>query len=127
MNTVLWILQGLIASMFAMTGFMKLVKSKDELQNQGERMKWVESVSSRNLKFIGLLELLAALGLILPPLTGMLIWLTPLAATGLSLNMIGAMLLHIRRGDDAKAISMNIMLMLLAGFVAYGRFVLVPI
>ena len=127
MNTVLWILQGLIASMFAMTGFMKLVKSKDELQNQGERMKWVESVSSRNLKFIGLLELLAALGLILPPLTGMLIWLTPLAATGLSINMIGAMLLHIRRGDDAKAISMNIMLMLLAGFVAYGRFVLVPI
>jgi uncharacterized membrane protein YphA (DoxX/SURF4 family) len=126
MNTVLWILQGLIAVMFAMTGFMKLVKSKNELQNQGERMKWVESVSGRNLKFIGLLELLAALGLILPPLTGILIWLTPLAATGLALNMIGAMLLHIRRRDDAKAISMNIMLMLLAGFIAYGRFVMEP-
>jgi uncharacterized membrane protein YphA (DoxX/SURF4 family) len=126
MNTVLWILQGLIAVMFAMTGFMKLVKSKNELQNQGERMKWVESVSGRNLKFIGLLELLAALGLILPPLTGILIWLTPLAATGLALNMIAAMLLHIRRRDDAKAISMNIMLMLLAGFIAYGRFVMEP-
>ncbi len=63
MNTVLWILQGLIAAMFAMAGFMKLSKSRNDLMKQKD-MNWVESVSDGNLKIIGLLELLAALGLI---------------------------------------------------------------
>jgi len=125
MNTVLWILQGLIAAMFAMAGLMKLGKSRDDLMKQKD-MNWVESVSAGNIRLIGFVELLAAVGLIVPQLTGILPWLTPVAALGLVLTMAGAIALHVNRGDGMKAISRNIMLMLLAGFIAIGRFVIVP-
>jgi uncharacterized membrane protein YphA (DoxX/SURF4 family) len=126
MNTALWILQGLIAAMFAMAGIMKLGKSRDDLMNQKD-MSWVESVSTGNIKLIGLLELLAAVGLIVPQLTGILPWMTPSAALGLVLTMAGAMVLHVKRGDGMKMVSRNIMLMLLAGFIALGRFLIVPV
>ncbi len=125
MNTVIWILQGLIALMFAMAGFMKLSKSKEELKKQGS-MAWVSDVSSSNIKLIGSLEILAAIGLIVPQLTGILSWLTPLAALGLVFTMIGALSLHIRRGDGRQALVVNVMLLLIAAFVAYGRYMLVP-
>ena len=125
MNTVLWIVQGLIAVMFAMAGLMKLSKSRDDLMKQKD-MIWVESVSAGNIRLIGLLELLAAVGLIVPQLTGILPWLTPLAALGLVLTMEGAVALHVKRGDGMKMISRNILFMLLAGIVAIGRFMIVP-
>mgnify|MGYP001819961909 FL=1 len=127
MNIVLWILQALLAIVFLMAGFMKLSQSKDGLKEKGgERMAWVDSVSANNIKLIGLLEVLAAVGLILPQLTGILPVLTPLAAVGLVLTMLGAIILHVRRGDGAQAIVTNVVLLLIAAFVAYGRFVLVP-
>lgn len=127
MNIALWIIQGLLAVIFLMAGFMKVSKSKDEVKETGgERMAWVEDVSDSNLKLIGVLEILAGIGLILPQLTGILPILTPLAAVGLILTMIGAMTLHIKRGDGAQAIVMNLVLLLMAAFVAYGRFVLIP-
>jgi uncharacterized membrane protein YphA (DoxX/SURF4 family) len=123
MNILLWILQGLLASMFLMAGLMKASKSKDELKEKGgDRMKWVEDVSPGNLKVIGVLEVLAAIGLILPQLTGILPWLTVLSAVGLVLMMIGAEILHLRRGDGAQALVTTLFLLLMAGFVAYGRF-----
>lgn len=125
MNTLIWILQGLIALMFAMAGFMKLSKPKEELKKQGS-MAWVSDVSSSNLKLIGALELLAAIGLIVPQLTGILSWLTPVAALALVFTMIGALSLHIRRGDGRQALVVNVMLLLIAAFVAYGRYMLVP-
>ena len=64
MNIVLWIIQGLLAVIFLMTGFMKVSKSKDELKEAGgERMAWVDDVSDRSLKVIGVLEILAAIAL----------------------------------------------------------------
>ena len=127
MNIALWIVQGLLAVMFLMAGFMKVSKSKDEIKaSGGERMAWVEDLTDRNIRLIGILELLASTGLVLPQLTGILPWLTPLAAVGLVLTMIGAITLHVRRGDGPQAIGMNIVLLLMAAFVAYGRFVLVP-
>jgi uncharacterized membrane protein YphA (DoxX/SURF4 family) len=125
MNTVIWILQGLIALMFAMAGFMKLSKSKEELKKQGS-MAWVSDVSSSNIKLIGTLEILAAIGLIVPQLSGILSWLTPLASVGLAFTMIGALALHLRRGDGKQAILPTVMLLLIVAFIAYGRFVLVP-
>ena len=126
MNIALWVLQLLLAALFLMAGFMKVTKSKDGLKESGgERMAWVDSLSDSNVRIIGVLEVLAGLGLVLPQLTGILPILTPLAAVGLILTMIGAMALHIRRGDGTQPIVMNVVLMLLAVFVAYGRFVLV--
>lgn len=127
MNIALWILQGLLAAMFLMAGFMKASKSKDEIKESGgERMAWVDDISANNIKLIGILEILAGIGLILPQLTGILPWLTPLAAIGLALTMIGALMLHVRRGDGVQAIVTNVVILLLAAFVAYGHFVLIP-
>lgn len=105
---------------------MKLGKSRGELLKQKD-MSWVENVSAGNIKLIGLLEVLAGIGLLVPQLTGILPWLTPFAALGLVLTMLGALALHVKRGDGMKAISGNIILMLLVGFIAIGRFVIVAI
>ncbi len=99
---------------------------KDIKEKGGERMAWVDSLSNNNVKIISILEVIAAIGLILPQVTGVLPWLTPLAAVGLVLTMIGAMALHAKRGDGAPAIITNAVLLLIAAFVAFGRFVLVP-
>ena len=127
MNISIWIVQGLLAVVTLMTGFLKVSQPKAKLKEMGAgRMDWVDSVSAGNLKLIGIVELLIGAGLLLPPLTGILPWLTPLAAVGLVCTMIGAMLLHLKRGDGMQAIATNIVLLVLAAFVAYGRFVLVP-
>ncbi len=124
MNIALWIVQGLLAAIFLMAGSMKVSKSKAEVKESGGgRMDWVDDVSDSNLKLIGILEVLAAVGLILPQVTGILPWLTPLAAVGLVLTMASATMLHARRKE---ALVPTIVLLLVAAFVAYGRFVLIP-
>ena len=128
MTIVLWILQVLLGLIFLMAGFLKASQSNEKIKESGgERMAWVDSLTDQQVTIIGVLELLAGIGLILPMATGILPILTPLAAVGLALTMIGAAALHIQRGDGSQGIVMNIVLGLLAAFVAYGRFVLVPV
>lgn len=122
MNVALWIVQGLLALMFLMAGAMKTMQPKEKLAGN---MAWVEDFSAGQVKTIGILEALGAIGLILPPVTGILPWLAPVAAIGLVLTMIGAAITHQRRGEGSM-IGINIVLLLLAAFVAYGRFVLEP-
>jgi uncharacterized membrane protein YphA (DoxX/SURF4 family) len=119
MNIALWIVQALLALAFGMAGLMKITQPKDKLAAQ---MGWVEDFAPNAVKGIGVLELLGAIGLILPLLTGILPWLTPLAAVGLVLTMIGAIVTHLRRGESQMAV-VNLVLLALAAFVAYGRFV----
>lgn len=123
MNIALWIVQGLLALMFLMFGGMKLLRPKEDLQ---EQMDFLEDLSQSQVRVIGVLEVMGAIGLILPALTGILPILTPLAAVGIALDMIGAMLLHIRRREYPQII-VNLVVLALAIFVAYGRFVLVPL
>ncbi len=123
MNTVLWIVQIVLALMFLMAGFMKIGQPKEKL---AERMAWVEDFQQGRIRLIGVLEILAAIGLILPQATGILPWLTPLAAVGLVLLMIGAAMTHARRGEG-QMIMLNMMLLLLTAFVAVGRFWLAPV
>ena len=118
MNTALWIVQILLALAFGMAGFMKITQPKEKLAGQ---MKWVEDFAPNTVKGIGALEALAAIGLILPMLTGILPILTPLAAVGLILTMIGAMLTHLRR-KETPMVAINAVLLILAACVAYGRF-----
>jgi len=126
MNIALWVVQGLLALMFLMAGGMKMMQPKDQiLEKMGERMGWMEDFSQNTIRGIGLLEVLGALGLILPPLTGILPILAPLAAVGLILTMIGAAMTHLRRGE-MQSIAPNAMLLLLAAFVAIGRFFIAP-
>jgi uncharacterized membrane protein YphA (DoxX/SURF4 family) len=114
----LWIVAGLLAAAFAMAGLTKLTQPKTKLVT---RLAWVEDFSQPFVKIIGALELLAAIGLILPGTTRIAPILVPIAAVGLGLMMIGAAVTHARR-HESQGIFVNAILLLLAAFVAYGRF-----
>jgi VIT1/CCC1 family predicted Fe2+/Mn2+ transporter len=101
---------------------MKLSQPKKKL---AENMSWVEDFSQPAVRLIGTVEVLGAIGLVLPALTGILPWLTPLAALGLVLTMVGAALTHLRRKEYGN-IAVNVVLLVLAAFVAYGRFFVLP-
>ncbi len=118
MDAGLWVAQGLLAVMFLMVGTVKVTKSKKEL---AERLDWVEDFSEGTIKFIGSVEILAAIGLILPGLTGIAPILVPIAATGLVVTQIGAVIVHVRRSEP-KMIIGNVVLIALGLFVAGGRF-----
>ncbi len=122
MNLALWIAQALLAIAFGVVGFWKLTQPKEQL---AEQWGWVNDVPSNTVKLIGALEVAGAAGLILPIVTGILPWLTPVAAAGLVLTMVGAMLTHARRQEYANLIP-NLVLLLFAAFIAYGRFIVVP-
>lgn len=123
MNIALWVVQILLALAFGIAGIMKVTQPIDKLE---ARMGWVKSVGPRGVRLIGSLEILGAIGLILPAVTGILPWLTPVAAACLALTMIGAMITHGRRSEYSQ-IGINLVLLVLTLFVAYGRFVIIPI
>jgi hypothetical protein len=118
MNVVLWILQVVLALMFGMAGVMKSTQPKENL---AKRLPWVEDFSPGTVKLIGVSEVLAALGLILPAVTGIATVLTPLAATGLAVMMVLAAVTHLRR-KEPSAVVFNAVLFVLAVVVAWGRF-----
>src|SRR5258705_11938269 len=97
MNTVVWIVQILLALAFLMAGLMKLTQP---IERPAQRMSWVNDFSPASIRVIGAVEFLGAIGVILPAWTGILPWLTPLAATGLGIVMLGAMATHLRRHEQ---------------------------
>ena len=100
MNLALWIVQAVLALIFLGAGTLKLVQSRDRLvKTLGG---WVEDVPAGLIKAIGALEILAAIGLILPPALGIFPVLAPLAAAGLVAVMVGAIITHARRGEYFK-------------------------
>ncbi len=119
MNVVLWIIAGLLAAAFAAAGLMKLTQPKAKLAASG--MAWTEDFSDGQVKGIGAVEVLGALGLILPAALGIAEILTPLAAAGLALTMVGAAITHLRRGEGSM-VPINVVLGGLAVFVAVMRF-----
>lgn len=123
MNTILWIFQIVLAMMFLMAGAMKMMGSKDKM---AEKMAWVEDFSQGQIRVIGMLEVLGALGLVLPAITGILPVLVPLAALGLALTMVGAFFTHLRRKEIIPSGAMNMMLFVMTIFVAYGRWLVAP-
>lgn len=118
MHVFLWILQILLALAFAGSGLLKLTQPKQKLTAS---MPWVEDFPGDRVKLIGGLEVLAAIGLILPGWTGILPWLTPLAATGLVVLMVLAFQTHRRRGES-QAYPIVGALGVVAAFLAIFRF-----
>ncbi|HMN11319.1 MAG TPA: DoxX family protein [Bellilinea sp.] len=123
MNTAIWVVQILLALMFAFSGLSKLTQPYERLAQQ---MGYVNDFSPNTIRAIGALEILGALGVVLPALTDILVWLTPTAAVGLALVMLGAMATHFRRKEYPMML-INLVLLALAVFVAYGRFVAEPL
>jgi DoxX-like protein len=113
MNRALWVVQTLLAVLFLFAGGMKLVLPLDALTKQMPLPGWF-------LRFTGTAEVLGALGLILPGLLRIRPGLTPLAAAGLSVVMIGATVLTLAAGGGISAL-IPATVGLLAVFVVYGR------
>jgi uncharacterized membrane protein YphA (DoxX/SURF4 family) len=123
MNTAIWVVQILLALAFLMAG---IAKATQPIEKLSERMGYVKDFPPTVIRMIGTAEVLAAIGLVLPALTNILPVLTPLAAGGLVLIMLGAMATHFRR-KEYPMIAINLVLLALAAFVVYGRFVAVPL
>jgi uncharacterized membrane protein YphA (DoxX/SURF4 family) len=118
MNVVLWILAGLLAVAFLGAGLTKVFQPKEKL---AATMGWVEDFSPGTVKLIGVLEVLAAIGLVLPAALDIVPVLVPLAAVGLVALMIGAALTHARRKETPMIVA-NLVLLVLAAVVVWGRF-----
>ena len=120
MNIALWIAQGLLAAVFLFAGGMKLVMPIDEMMKQMPipLPEWF-------VLFTGVVEVLGAIGVILPWLLRIRPSLTPLAAAGLVIVMIGATAYTLAAGQVAPAL-ISLMVGILAAFVAYGRWRLTP-
>jgi uncharacterized membrane protein YphA (DoxX/SURF4 family) len=124
MNILLWVIQGLLALTFLFSGGMKLVLPSEVLQSMGPPNQIV--FSGLFLKFIGLCEVLGGLGLILPGVFRRQQYLTPLAALGLVIILIGAVVTTIMGLGFVMAIT-PLITGLLCAFVAYGRWKLRPL
>lgn len=119
MNIVLWVIASLLALAFLLSGAIKVIQPAEKLAGMG--MGWAPDFPAAGVKTIGALEVLAAIGLILPAVTGIAPILVPLAAVGLVLVMIGAVVVHVRRGENTGTIA-PIVFLILSAVVAWGRF-----
>jgi uncharacterized membrane protein YphA (DoxX/SURF4 family) len=120
MNITLWLLQILLAAAFLAHGLLFLFPPPDMIAVMNA------SIAPPFRLFLGVAEVLAAIGLTLPGVTRILPWLIPWAAAGLMIVMIGATIFHIARNEVASAVTTAV-LFVLATFVAYMRWRVLPI
>jgi uncharacterized membrane protein YphA (DoxX/SURF4 family) len=121
LNIVLWVVQVLLAALFLSSGIAKSVLTKERMIATGQT-----GVAPYPLPFIRViagLEVLGAIGLVLPQLTRVDPVLTPLAALGLATVMVGASVSHLRIHEPTQALAVNLPILLLCVFVAVGRLI----
>jgi uncharacterized membrane protein len=120
MDRTLWIVAGLLAAVYLFSGAVKLILPKEKLATVPAG-GWVNDFSAGAVRAIGALEILGAVGLVLPAVTGIAPVLTPLAALGLAVLMGGAVITRLRR-HEPKPLLADMVYLALAAFVAWGRF-----
>src|SRR5581483_4357342 len=120
MNLTLWIITGLLAAAFLVAGANKLFIPKEKLA-RAPGGGWVLDFSTDFVKALGAIEILGAVGLILPALLDIALILVPLAAIGLALIMVGAAIVTFRR-HEFRHVLLNLTYLALAAFVAWGHF-----
>lgn len=109
MNVSYWVVAGLLALFYLYGGGVKVVRTRERLRPM---MAWVDSTPMPAVRALGVIEVLGAIGLILPPLTGIAPWLALAAATGFVILQLGATRVHLSLGD--RRIALNITLLLTA-------------
>jgi hypothetical protein len=119
MSTLLWILAFALAAVFVASGAMKIFVPREELL---ERTPYVEDFPHTIIQGIGLLEILGALGLVVPALTGTATSRGPRGAAGRENRLICRGLVHLRRGDGTRAMLPSLVLAVLSVVVAWARF-----
>ncbi|GAA2833511.1 DoxX family protein [Nonomuraea rubra] len=105
-----WVVAALLAVLYLFAGVKKIVQSRERLQPM---MGWVDTVPMPLVRVIGVLEVLGVAGLVLPPLTGIAMWLALAAAAGLALIQVGAIVLHVSRGE-ASVVWLNVVALAVA-------------
>ncbi|HEY0120026.1 MAG TPA: DoxX family protein [Cellulomonas sp.] len=110
-----WIVAGLLALLFLYSGGMKVTRSREQL---APRMTWVETMPMPGVRAIGVVEILGAIGLVLPPLTGIAPVLAVVAAAGLAVLQVLAAAFHVSRGEGST-IGLNLGLVVLGGVAAW--------
>ncbi len=123
-NLLLWIGQVLLAMAFLTVGYGHSLGFDQWSIRPG--MTWIADVGRDRMRVIAGLETLGAIGLILPAATGILPWLTPVAASCLAILMALAAVYHLRRPGERPNVVLNVILGVIAVLVAYGRFVVAP-
>ncbi|MFF2024593.1 DoxX family protein [Streptomyces sp. NPDC058171] len=118
MNVFLWVLQILLVLVMLAAGGSKLAQSREKL---AVSMNWVNSFTPAQIRGIGVLEVLAAIGLVAPAATDIAPVWTPIAAVGVALLMIGAAITHLR-ARELPSIAVNAVLFVIAVVIAWGRF-----
>ena len=121
MNASLWVVAIVAAAISFAAAVNKLMQPKEKMLEQGPNMAWVEDFSDATLKRVGALEMLGALGLIVPQASGVAEVLTPIAAVGLILLQLGALVTHVRR-REFRMLVIIVPLILALAYVAIGRF-----
>ena len=121
-NVSLWVAQISLAAMFLMAGIMKTITPIEEL---GKNMTWVQEMPAL-IRFIGVSEVLGALGLVLPSLLKIQPKLTAVAAIGIGVIMVLAIGLHIMQNELSSAV-VCVVIAAIAAFIAWGRMVKAPI
>jgi hypothetical protein len=120
MNLALWIVAGLLAAVLLLSS-AKLFVPKEKMAGMGAATRWVEDFSPGALKAIGALELLGAVGLILPAVLDIAPVLVPVTATCVALLFVGAVIMRLRRGEKVTIVG-DLVYLAMAIFVAWGRF-----
>ncbi|MBF6466802.1 DoxX family protein [Nocardia beijingensis] len=110
MTVAYWIVAAALAVFYLYAGGIKVVRSTDRLRPM---MGWIDAVPLGFVRLVGVLEVLGAIGLVLPPLTGIAAQLSVAAAAGLALIQVGGLTLHLRRGER-EVIGLNLLLLVLA-------------
>lgn len=124
MDIVVWVAQIILALVFLGAAYGHFRGTDPANRRRGQ--EWMGAIPPNGLRTIAALEVLGAIGLVLPAVTGIATWLVPLAAVCFVLLMIFAIIFHARRPGEVPNIAFNAVLGLLAAFVAYGRLVLEP-
>ena len=114
----LWAAAAVLAALYLMAGTMKATRPIPDLARM---IAWPGDVPAPFVRFIGIVEILGPFGLVLPIATGIMAWLTPLAAIGLSIIQLLAIGFHVQRGETSSTLTMNLGLLALSVFVAWGR------
>ena len=118
METIIWVAQIILAAVFLAAGTMKLTTPREALK---KKTPYVEDLTDRQVKAIGIVEVLGAVGVVLPAALNVAPILTPIAACGLALTMVVAAITLLRRGETSH-VPLNVVIFALAVFVAIERF-----
>lgn len=125
MNIVLWIVTGALAIAFGIGGATQIIFTKERYRSIASSQHWVDDFDAGHIKAIGTIKVIGVIGMVVPPLVGILPILSPIAACGLMLVMSGAATTRFRRSEWGLMAG-DVAYLLAFAFVAWGRFSLAP-